>query len=88
MPFGFAAPQVVGFPLASLAVTAELPLLRLSPFWAFGYVELFDFQIQRRARNSEFGGGSAQTGNFSVTFREGRFDEFFLVALEVRGERT
>jgi len=45
-------------------------------------IELFDFQIQSRARNSEFGGSSIRPGNFSAAGRKSRFDEFFLVAVE------
>ncbi len=35
----------------------------------FLYFELFDFQIQRRPRNSEFGSGTIWSSNFSVAFR-------------------
>src|ERR1700687_1560638 len=54
----------------------------------FLYVELFDFQIQRRPRNSEFGSRSIWPRNFSVAFRKSRFDEFFLKALEILCERA
>src|SRR5258708_3460506 len=39
------------------------------------YVELFDFQIQRRPRNPEFGSGSIWPGNFSVAFHKRGFDD-------------
>ena len=58
------------------------------PDVVFLYVELFDFQIQRRPRNSEFGGGSIWPGNFSVAFRKSRFDEFLLIAVEGLCEKT
>ena len=52
------------------------------------YVELFDFQIQRRPRNSEFGCGSIWSSNYSVAFGKSRFDEFLLIALEGLREKT
>jgi hypothetical protein len=48
----------------------------------FLYVELFDFQIYRRTRNSEFG------RSFSTAFRKGRLNEFLLVSLEGLCEKT
>jgi hypothetical protein len=38
------------------------------PDGGFLYVELFDFQIQRRPRDSEFGSRSTWPSNFSVAF--------------------
>src|SRR5258708_30387650 len=58
------------------------------PDGVFLYVELLDFEIQRRPRNPEFGSGSIWAGNFSVAFPKTRFDEFLLIVLEVPGERT
>ena len=54
----------------------------------FLYIELFDLQIQRRARNSEFGGRTIWPGNFSIAFRESRFDEILLVVPDVLCEKT
>ena len=54
----------------------------------FVYVELFDFQIQGRPRNSEFSSRAMWPSNFSVTFRKSRFDEFLLVVLDVLCERA
>jgi hypothetical protein len=44
----------------------------------FLYVELFDFRIQGRARNSEFGSRSIWPSN-SLTFRKSCFDESLLI---------
>ena len=52
------------------------------------YVELFDFQIQRRPRNSEFGGGSIWPSDNSVAFGKSRFDEFLLIVVEGLRERV
>ena len=54
----------------------------------FRYVELFDFQIQRRPWDSEFGSGSIWPSNFSVAFHKSRLDEFLLIALKGSCERT
>ncbi len=45
------------------------------------YVELFDFQIQGRPRNSEVGSRSIWPSNFSLTFRKSRFDESLLIIM-------
>ena len=52
------------------------------PNAALLYIELLDFQIQRGARNPQFGGGSSRARDLSVAVREGCFDELFLVAVE------
>src|ERR1700731_2814214 len=57
------------------------------PEGVFLYVELFDFQIQRRTRNSKFGSRSIWPGNFPLTLRESRFDEFLLIDLDHLCER-
>jgi len=49
-------------------------------------VELFDFQIQRRARNSEFDSRAIWSSNCSVAFRESRLDKFLFILVEVLGE--
>ena len=49
-------------------------------------VELFDFQIQRRARNSEFDSRAIWSGNYSVAFRKSRLDKFLFIVVEVLGE--
>ena len=54
----------------------------------FLYVELFDFRIERRPRNSEFGSRAIQPSNFSVAFRKSRFDELLLIVLDVLCERA
>ena len=51
-------------------------------------VELFDFQIQRRARNSESDGGSIWSGNLSIALRQRGFNEFLLIALDGLREKT
>ena len=53
----------------------------------FLYLELFDFQIQRRSWNSEFGSRATWPSNFSVAFRERCFYEFLFVVLKVLFER-
>jgi hypothetical protein len=64
------------------AYRSDLPDAMLS------YVQLFDFQIQRRPRNSEFGSRSVRSSNFSVAFRQSRFDEFPFVTLKGLCQRT
>ena len=49
----------------------------------FLYIELFDFQIQRRPRDSEFGSRTIWPSNFSVAFRKSRFNEFLLIVVKV-----
>ena len=46
-------------------------------------VELFDFQIQRRARNSEFDSRAIWSSNYSVAFRKGCLDKFLFIVVEV-----
>ena len=46
-------------------------------------VELFDFQIQRRPRNSEFGSRAIWSSNYSVAFRKSRLDKFPFIVAEV-----
>src|SRR5260370_7725284 len=58
------------------------------PEGVFLYVELFDFEIQRRPRNSELGGRTIWPSNFSLTFRTSRFDEFLLIVLDGLREST
>jgi hypothetical protein len=60
------------------------------PDAVFLYLELFDFHIKRRPRNSEFGSDAIWPSNFSIGFRESRFDQFLLIVLEVsvRGPMT
>ena len=69
----------------------------LPEFWEFNeglpegiflYIELFDLHFKRRAVNSEFGGSTIWPCNFSLTFRESRFDEFLLMVLKGLCERT
>jgi hypothetical protein len=40
------------------------------PDAVFPYLELFNFRIQRRTRNSEFGSGSIWPSNLSIAFRK------------------
>src|SRR5260370_36676455 len=58
------------------------------PDGLFLYVELFDLQIQRRPRNSEFGSRPVEPGNFSVAHCKSCFDKFLLIATQGLGERT
>ena len=69
----------------------EVPGFRESPRDlpdVFLDVELFDFQIQRRPRNSESDGGSIWSGNLSVALRQRGFDEFLLIAPDGLREKT
>src|ERR1700735_3481269 len=64
----------------------EVPGFRESngglPAGVFLYVELFDFQIQRRPRNSESDSGSIWSGNLPVALRQRGLDEFLLIAVD------
>ncbi len=70
--------------------SARIPAVQRGdlPDGVFLYVELFDFRIQRRTRNSEFGSGPICPRNFSVAFRQSGFDELLLIVLEGLCERT
>ena len=50
-------------------------------------VELFDFQIQCRARNSEFDSRAIWSRNYSVAFRKSHLDKFLFIVVEALGER-
>ena len=50
-------------------------------------VELFDFKIQRRPRNSEFDSRAIWSSNYSVAFRKSRLDKFLFIVVEALGER-
>ena len=50
-------------------------------------VELFDFQIERRPWNSEFGSRAIWSSNNSVAFRKSRLDKFPFVVVEVLGQK-
>src|SRR5437899_25328 len=58
------------------------------PKVVFLYVELFNFQIQRRPRNSELDCRTAWPSDFSVAFSESCFDELLLIAQHVLCQRT
>ena len=51
-------------------------------------VELFDFKIQRRPRNSEFDSRAIWSSNCSVAFRKSRLDKFLFIAVEALCEKT
>src|SRR5216684_5003377 len=51
------------------------------PNAVFLYLELLDFQIQCRPRNSELGCRPARPRNFAFAFRKSRLNEFLLIAL-------
>ena len=57
------------------------------PDRVFSDVELFDFQIQRRARNSEFDSRAIWSSNYSVAFRKSRLDKFLFIVVEVLWEK-
>jgi len=50
-------------------------------------VELFDFQIQRRPWNSEFGSRATWSSNYSVAFRKSHLDKLLFVVVEVLGQK-
>ena len=57
------------------------------PDGVFPDVELFDFQIERRPRNSEFGSRTIWSSNYSVAFCKSRLDKFLFIVVEFLGEK-